>query len=63
MSPYSECCPTIVKWAIFGSSVLGLDEAAVAAAAVAAAVATRFFQGRTFLSERDKAFHAKDVMY
>lgn len=53
---YSKCCPTIVKWAIFGSSVLGLDEAAVAAA-------TGFFQGRTFLNEKCKPFHTKDVTY
>lgn len=51
---YSECCPTIVKWTIFDSSVLGLGEAAATA---------RSFQGKTFLNKRDEAFHAKDATY
>jgi len=47
---YSECYPTIVKWTIFDSSVLGLDEAA-----------TKFSsRKKTFLNGKAKAFQREE---
>lgn len=46
---YSECYPTIVKWTIFDSSVLGLDEAAKFSS-----------RKKTFLNGKAKAFQREE---